>query len=58
MENPRDILPEGFFNIPRPIITSEEALKDVIPIDWDDMIVKKEDKEDKKKEINKKGTKE
>jgi len=28
-------LPKGFFSVDRKVITAEEALKDVIPIDWD-----------------------
>ena len=47
MNNPRDILPKGFFEIPRKTITSTEAMKDVIPVDWENIIVKKEEKVDK-----------
>ena len=32
----KPIIPDGFWNIPRPTITMEEALKDVIPFDWKD----------------------
>ena len=31
-------LPKGFFSIPRKIITAEEAMKDVIPVNWDDIL--------------------
>lgn len=30
-----EILPKGFFSVANNIITAEEALKDVIPVDWD-----------------------
>lgn len=30
-----EILPKGFFSVVREVITPEEALKDVIPVDWD-----------------------
>ena len=29
------MLPKGFFSVANNIITAEEALKDVIPVDWD-----------------------
>ena len=35
MSTLRGAFHEGFFSIPRKIITAEEALKDVIPVDWD-----------------------
>ena len=34
-KNQKIIIQDGFWNIPRPTITMEEALKDVIPIDWE-----------------------
>ncbi len=37
-ENKKSIIPKNFFNIPRKIITSNEALKDVIPVDWNDIL--------------------
>ena len=41
--------PKGFFEIPRKTITSTEAMKDVVPVDWENIIVKKEEKVDKNK---------
>lgn len=31
----KPVFSKGFFNKPRPTISSKEALKDVIPIKWD-----------------------
>lgn len=30
----KKIFPKGFFTQPRPIISMEEALKDVVPFEW------------------------
>ena len=38
MDNNIIKLPKGFFSIPREIITAEEAMKDVIPVNWDDIL--------------------
>ena len=39
-------LPKDFFSVEREIITVEEALKDVIPVDWDSILENWEDSED------------
>ena len=44
------VLPKGFFNVSRKIITTKEALKDVIPIKWDN--IKKERKNNKNQIVN------
>lgn len=31
----KNIIPEGFFSQPRKTISTKEALKDVIPVNWD-----------------------
>ncbi len=31
----KEIIPKGFFNVSQKIITTKEALKDVIPVKWD-----------------------
>ena len=36
-ENKKNIIPKNFFDIPRKIITSKKALKDVIPVNWNDI---------------------
>lgn len=36
-EKKKNIIPKNFFNVPRKIITSKEALKDVIPVNWNDI---------------------
>ncbi len=35
MDNNIKKLPKGFFSVAREVITADDALKDVIPIDWD-----------------------
>ena len=42
--------PKGFFQLKRTTITASEALKDVIPIKWDN--VKKERKNNKNQAVN------
>ena len=39
-------LPKDFFSVEREIITAEEALKDVIPVDWDSILENREDSEE------------
>ena len=39
-------LPKDFFSVEREIITAEEALKDVIPVDWDSILENWEDSEE------------
>lgn len=46
--NQKPIIPDGFWDIPRPTITMEEALKDVIPIDWEKAL---EGKKPNKKDV-------
>ena len=46
----KTIIPKGFFNVSQKIITTKEALKDVIPIKWDN--VKKERKNNKNQVVN------
>ena len=41
-----EILPKGFFEVANNIITAEEALKDVIPVDWDSILENWQDSED------------
>ncbi len=41
----KTIIPKGFFDVSQKIITTKEALKDVVPIKWDD--IKKERKNNK-----------
>jgi len=39
MENKKkSVIPKGFFNAPRKIVTSNEALKDVIPVNWNQVL--------------------
>lgn len=57
MKEAKKILPKGFFEIPRETITSKEALKDVVPIDWDEMVVKEDVSKYNKKAQKKKTTK-
>ena len=45
----KPILPKDFFSTVRNIITSKEALKDVIPVEWNDAL--KDRKENKKQVI-------
>ena len=44
------VIPKEIFNVPQKIITTKEALKDVIPIKWDK--VKKERKNNTNKVVN------
>lgn len=44
------VIPKEIFNVPQKIITTKEALKDVIPIKWDK--VKKERKNNKNQVVN------
>ena len=39
-------LPKNFFSVEREIITAEEALKNVIPVDWDSIAESCQDSED------------
>ncbi len=41
-ENKRPTFPKGFFTEPRPTISMEEALKDVIPCEWSEEVLKGE----------------
>ena len=41
-----EILPKDFFSVERDIISAEEALKDVIPVDWDSILENWEDSEE------------
>ena len=41
-----EILPKDFFSVEREIITAEEALKDVIPVDWDSILENWQDSEE------------
>ena len=34
----KEIIPKGFFSTVRNIITTKEALKDVIPVNWDETL--------------------
>ena len=43
MEKKENIVPKGFFLKPRKIITSEEALKDVIPVDLEKVFKDRKD---------------
>lgn len=45
----KPILPKDFFSTVRNIITSKEALKDVIPVEWNEAL--KDRKENKKQVI-------
>ncbi len=38
------LFPEGFFTKPRPTISMEEALKDVIPVKWSKKVAKNKKK--------------
>ncbi len=33
-----NIIPKNFFNVPRKVTTSKEALKDVIPVNWNEVL--------------------
>ena len=46
----KTVIPKEIFNVPQKIITTKEALKDVIPIKWDN--VKKERKNNKNQAVN------
>ena len=37
-ENKKNIIPKNFFSFPRKIITSKEALKDIIQVDWNEIL--------------------
>ena len=41
--NKKNIIPKGFFSLPRKIISTKEALKDVIPVNWDDVLKGRKD---------------
>ena len=43
-EKKKNIIPKNFFNVPRKIITSKEALKDVVPIKWSNEVKSKKKK--------------
>ena len=45
----KTIIPKGFFSKPQNIITTEEALKDVIPVNW--VEVKKKRKSNKNQAV-------
>ena len=46
----KTVIPKEIFNVPQKIITTKEALKDVIPIKWDN--VKKERKNNNNQAVN------
>ncbi len=46
----KTFIPKGFFNASQKIITTKEALKDVIPIKWDN--IKKKRKNNKDQVVN------
>ncbi|MGM9849377.1 MAG: hypothetical protein ACI31V_00585 [Bacilli bacterium] len=46
MKKHKKILPDGFFSITRESITTEESLKDVIPVDWDYILKNWDDNEE------------
>lgn len=37
-EKKKTILPKDFFSIVRNLITSKEALKDVVPVNWEEVL--------------------
>ena len=41
----KEILLQDFFDTPRKIITSEKALEDVIPINWEEILKTRKDNE-------------
>lgn len=48
-EKKKKIIPKNFFSTIREVITTKEALKDVIPVDWNNAL--KERKENKNQVI-------
>ena len=40
----RSIFPKGFFTQPRPTISKEEALKDIVPIKWSKAVISNKEK--------------
>ena len=51
----KKILPSDFFDTPRKIISSEEALKDVTPVNWKEALkTRKNNKDQIVKLVNKK----
>ena len=49
MNEKKTIIPKGFFSQTRRIITSKEALKDVVPVNWKEAL--KERKNNKKQVV-------
>lgn len=43
--NQKPKFPDGFWNIPRPEISLEEALKDVLKINWEETSKEKKEKQ-------------
>ena len=39
----KNIIPEGFFSQPRKTISTKEALKDVIPVNWNEVLKNRKD---------------
>lgn len=37
-QNKKNIIPKGFFSQPRKTISTKEALKDVIPVNWNEAL--------------------
>lgn len=42
----KKIIPKGFFSQPRPTISSKEALKEIVPMNWDKVTKERKDNKD------------
>jgi len=48
------IIPKGFFSQIRNVITSKEALKDVIPVKWNEILKNRKDNQNQIVKLNSK----